>query len=110
MNENDNTEEKVIFDILIQTAGEDFILNIWWNRDFMLSLHQIYLFMKQKKREMMMQELGKYSLDMSKLIFGGVILAGVMNLGVNEWILFGFGGSLVVLLAVIGFVFYSKSR
>jgi len=57
-----------------------------------------------------MQELGKYSLDMSKLIFGGVILAGVMNLGVNEWILFGFGGSLVVLLAVIGFVFYSKSR
>ena len=50
-NENDNTEEKVIFDILIQTAGEDFILNIWWNRDFMLSLHQIYLFLKQKKRD-----------------------------------------------------------
>ena len=43
-----------------------------------------YVNMKQKKRELMMQELGKYSLDMSKLIFGGVILAGIMNLGVNE--------------------------
>ncbi|MBR1410554.1 MAG: ABC transporter permease [Prevotella sp.] len=66
--------------------------------------------MKQKKRELMMQELGKYSLDMSKLIFGGVILAGIMNLGVNEWVLFGLGGSLVILLAAIGFVFYSKSK
>jgi len=37
--------------------------------------------MKQKKRELMMQESGKYCLDMSKLIFGGVILAGIMNLG-----------------------------
>ncbi|MBQ7420365.1 MAG: hypothetical protein IJV17_06495 [Prevotella sp.] len=34
--------------------------------------------MKQKKRELMMQELGKYSLDMSKLIFGGVILASII--------------------------------
>lgn len=69
-----------------------------------------YVNMKQKKRELMMQELGKYSLDMSKLIFGGVILAGIMNLGVNEWVLFGLGGSLVILLAAIGFVFYSKSK
>ena len=33
----------------------------------------------------MMQELGKYCLDMSKLIFGGVILAGIMNLGVEKF-------------------------
>ncbi|MBQ9230089.1 MAG: ABC transporter permease [Prevotella sp.] len=66
--------------------------------------------MKQKKRELMMQELGKYSLDMSKLIFGGVILAGIMNLGVEAIYLFGVGGTLVAFFAVIGFVFYSKSR
>ena len=66
--------------------------------------------MKQKKRELMMQEYGKYSLDMSKLIFGGVILAGIMNLGVNNVFLFGVGGFLVVLLGMIGFVFYSKSK
>ena len=66
--------------------------------------------MKQKKRELMMQELGKYCLDMSKLIFGGVILAGIMNLGVDSAYLFGIGGTLVAFFAAIGFVFYSKSR
>ena len=58
----------------------------------------------------MMQESGKYCLDMSKLIFGGVILAGIMNLGVNNLYLFGTGGLFVILLAVMGFVCYSKSR
>lgn len=66
--------------------------------------------MKQKKRELIMQESGKYCLDMSKLIFGGVILAGIMNLGVSNLFLFGIGGGLVILLAMIGFVFYSKSK
>ena len=66
--------------------------------------------MKQKKRELMMQELGKYCLDMSKLIFGGVILAGIMNLGVENIYLFGVGGVLVAFFAAIGFNFYAKSR
>ena len=57
-----------------------------------------------------MQELGKYCLDISKLIFGGVILAGIMNLGVEGYYLFGVGGALVAFFAVIGFTFYSKSR
>lgn len=66
--------------------------------------------MKQKKRELMMQEYGKYCLDMSKLIFGGVILAGIMNLGVADIYLFGVGGSLVAIFASFGFVFYSRSK
>ena len=66
--------------------------------------------MKQKKRELIMQESVKYCLDMSKLIFGGVILGSIMNLGVNNVLLFGIGGVFVVFLAVIGFVFYSKSK
>ena len=66
--------------------------------------------MRQKKRELMMQEYGKYFLDMSKLIFGGVILAGIMHLGVDDAILLGIGGPIVVLFAIIGFVFYSKSK
>lgn len=66
--------------------------------------------MKLKKRELMMQETGKYCLDLSKLIFGGVILGSIMNLGVDSIYLFGVGGVWVVLLSIIGFVFYSKSR
>ena len=57
-----------------------------------------------------MQESGKYFLDISKLIFGGVILAGIMNLGVDSLYLFGIGESLVVIFAGIGFKFYSKSK
>ena len=66
--------------------------------------------MKQKKRELMMQEYGKYCLDMSKLIFGGVILAGIMNLGVDDFFLFGVGGVLVALFASMGFVFLFKIK
>ena len=66
--------------------------------------------MKLKKRELMMQESGKYCLDMSKLIFGGVILAGIMNLGVDRIFLIVVGGLLVLFLMMLGFVFYSKSR
>ncbi len=66
--------------------------------------------MKQKKRELMMQEYGKYCLDMSKLIFGGIILAGIMNLGVDDFYLFGVGGFMVGIFAFMGFIFYSKSK
>lgn len=66
--------------------------------------------MKQKKRELMMQELGKYCLDLSKLIFGGVILGSIMNLGVESLYLFIIGGIIVAFFAVLGFTFYSKSK
>ena len=66
--------------------------------------------MKQKKREMMMQETGKYCLDMSKLIFGGVILGSIMNLGVESTYLFGIGGFFVAAFAIAGFIAYSRSK
>lgn len=59
---------------------------------------------------MMYQEYGKYFLDMSKLIFGGVILAGIMNLGVNNVLLLGSGFVVVIIFATIGFSFYNNSK
>jgi hypothetical protein len=46
-----------------------------------------------------------YSLDLSKLVFGGVILAGIMDLSVNTNILFGLGAASVIILTLLGFVF-----
>ena len=46
-----------------------------------------------------------YSLDLSKLVFGGVILAGIMDLSVNTNILFGLGAVSVIILTLLGFVF-----
>ncbi|MBR3521195.1 MAG: ABC transporter permease [Prevotella sp.] len=66
--------------------------------------------MKQRKKELMYQEYGKYFLDMSKLIFGGVILAGIMNLGVNNVLLLGSGFVVVIIFATIGFSFYNNSK
>lgn len=55
-------------------------------------------------------ETGKYCLDMSKLIFGGVILGSIMNLGVESVFLFGIGGAFVIIFAIAGFVSFSKSK
>ena len=66
--------------------------------------------MKQKKREIMMQESGKYFLDLSKLVFGGVILAGIMDIGVERVYLLGIGSLIVALFAIMEFIFYSKSK
>lgn len=61
-------------------------------------------------RKALYEEAGKYLLDVSKLIFGGVILAGVMNLNVDKLVLFIVGGISVVLSAILGFVLFKKER
>lgn len=49
---------------------------------------------KEVARKAVYEETGKYFLDVSKLIFGGVILAGVMNLEMDKFVLFSIGGLL----------------
>ncbi len=46
-----------------------------------------------------------YALDLSKLIFGGVILAGIMGLSVNTTILFVIGAISVIILSLVAFTF-----
>lgn len=46
-----------------------------------------------------------YALDLSKLIFGGVILAGIMGLSVNTTILFIIGAISVIILSLVAFIF-----
>lgn len=46
-----------------------------------------------------------YALDLSKLIFGGVILAGIMGLSVNTTILFVIGAISVIILSLTAFTF-----
>ena len=45
-----------------------------------------------------------YALDLSKLVFGGVILAGIMGMSVNTNLLFGLGATSVVILSLLAFV------
>lgn len=42
------------------------------------------------------EKLGDFLLDMAKLVFGGVILAGIMESDVNLYWLFGIGGVITI--------------
>ena len=55
------------------------------------------------------KEFGDYCLDISKLVFGGIILAGIMELDVSKFVLFGVGTAIVLLTAAAGFVFVRLS-
>ena len=57
------------------------------------------------EKQTLYREFGDYCLDISKLIFGGIILAGIMELEINKLVLFGLGTIIVLLTAVTGFVF-----
>lgn len=50
----------------------------------------------------MLSELGKYCIDISKLVFGGVILAGIMKLEINRTLLFGLGAIIVLIMLITG--------
>lgn len=68
------------------------------------------IIMKLKRKELLYQEAGKYFLDLSKLVFGGVILAEIMNLGFNDTAMLTVGGFIVVSFALVGFRYYSNSK
>ncbi|MBP3845438.1 MAG: ABC transporter permease [Prevotella sp.] len=57
-------------------------------------------------RQKLFLEISKYSLDMSKLVFGGIVLAGIMGLSLDKTLLFGVGMLAVIMLAIFGFVFF----
>ena len=65
---------------------------------------------KDVARKAVFEEIGKYFLDVSKLIFGGVILAGVMNLEVDKLVLFTIGGFAVLLSIIIGLFLFKKGK
>ena len=55
-------------------------------------------------------EAGKFCLDIAKLVFGGVILAGIMQQGIEFNSLFLTGLGVVLLFVVFGFYLIKKSK
>lgn len=65
--------------------------------------------MNDKKK--LIEEGEKYCLDVSKLIFGGVILAGIMKQDIKDYIsLFIMGSVVFVILLLAGFKLLSISH
>lgn len=55
-------------------------------------------------------ELGKFLVDIAKLVFGGVILAGIMNQQIDHRLLFTLGSCIVISFAFIGLLIISKNK
>ena len=67
--------------------------------------------MKKKTTELILLESGRYMLDMSKLVFGGVILVGIMQIeGLSIQMLLIIGGISVVFSMLVGLVFPQQSQ
>lgn len=67
--------------------------------------------MKKQAKKTMLQEGRKYCLDVSKLVFGGVILAGIMKQNIEDYMtLFIIGGLVFALLIVAGFLMIDISN
>lgn len=59
-----------------------------------------------KTRRKLYLEISKYSLDVSKLIVGGVILSGIMGLSIDKDALIFFGVIAALLSALFGLVMF----
>jgi hypothetical protein len=67
--------------------------------------------MKRKTKELILLKTGDYMLDMSKLVFGGVILVGVMQIdGVRNKMLLFAGGTTFLLFALFGLMLMCFSQ
>ena len=55
-------------------------------------------------------EFGKFLVDIAKLVFGGVILAGIMSRDIDHTLLFTLGSCIVVAFSFIGLSIISKNK
>lgn len=69
--------------------------------------------MSNKRKETLLAETGAFLVDIAKLVFGGIILAGIIEYEtINQTTLFIIGSIVVVSCFCIGlaFVVYSKPK
>lgn len=64
--------------------------------------------MKEKRKIMILSEIGKFLIDVAKLVLGGVIITGIMQENsINRWILYSIGSGVIALCFISGLVFCS---
>ena len=69
--------------------------------------------MENERKQTLLKETGNFLVDISKLVFGGIILAGIMEFEtINQTVLFIIGSIVVVACFSIGlaFIVYSKPK
>ena len=67
--------------------------------------------MRKERKETVLSETGKFLIDIAKLVFGGVILAGIMKYeNINPWLLFSIVGIVVLICFLTGLLLTVLSK
>ena len=66
--------------------------------------------MEKEKKEAILSEVGKFFIDIAKLVFGGIILASIMKIDVKQSLLFILGGIAVIIFVTVGLLFIALSK
>jgi uncharacterized membrane protein YraQ (UPF0718 family) len=76
-----------------------------------VSINLIYLHMTNERKENILSESGKFLIDISKLVFGGIILAGIMKFEtINTTLLYSMGGASVLVCFVAGLILTTLAK
>lgn len=65
--------------------------------------------MKENKKKIL-DESAKYLIDISKLVFGGVILSGIMKQSIDPWLLYGIGIPATLFAFMAGIMLYNVTN
>lgn len=66
--------------------------------------------MNKKLKSAIYLETSKYLLDLSKLIFGGIILANIMSLNIDKILTFVVGTFTITVLSALSFMLFKKGK
>ncbi len=67
--------------------------------------------MEGERRKTVLAETGKFMIDIAKLVFGGIILAGIMkHESMNPKLLYWIGGTAVLIFFISGLVLMATSK
>lgn len=67
--------------------------------------------MTSERKENLLSESGKFLIDIAKLVFGGIILAGIMKFeSINTTLLYTLGSMAVLVCFVAGLVLTTLSK
>ena len=67
--------------------------------------------MRQERKETILSETGKFLVDIAKLVFGGIILAGIMKYeSINSVMLYSVEGMAVIICFLSGLILLTLSK
>lgn len=66
--------------------------------------------MTKKEKQELFSQANKFFVDIAKLVFGGVILAGILKQDVDFWMLIAGGASVMAIMLYAAYLMFRNSK